>query len=280
MSKRSIAVIEADVEAACKQHGIRGHLEHDVIEKMIAEYDEEDIQARVFGKFQHLTGLVYKMFDPKVHIIKPFTLDKKDFVVWQSWDTHPRNPDAILWVAIDRQGIHYVVDELYIDSPLNEVVAEIKTKDEKFRIGRRLLEPAGFNIDKRTGYCMAADLSTTYGLVYEPGSKRRLDGVTIVKDKLSYREEHGRMIKPPGLYVFENCTRTIYEFTHWQWDDWRGKAAERKTPRETPQDKDDHAMECLNRVELDNPVFSEYIDPVEMYNYDNNSYDDLDPYAQ
>jgi len=40
----------------------------------------------------------------------------------------------------------------------------------------------------------------------------------------------------------------IWEFEHYQWDDWRGRAAERKDPMEKPMDKDDHMMENLGRM--------------------------------
>ena len=49
--------VEAQVEDACKEHGVRGHLEHDHIMRMVAEYSEDEKQARVYGKFQHLVGL-------------------------------------------------------------------------------------------------------------------------------------------------------------------------------------------------------------------------------
>ena len=54
----------------------------------------------------------------------------------------------------------------------------------------------------------------------------------------------------PSLYVFNSCERTIWEFGRYQWDDWRGNSKENRSLKERPKDKDDHAMECLYRLLL------------------------------
>ena len=62
---RKVAYIEADIESACKTHGIRGHLNHSDIENIIAEYSEDEKQARIYGKFQHLVGMIFKKLGQK-----------------------------------------------------------------------------------------------------------------------------------------------------------------------------------------------------------------------
>jgi hypothetical protein len=61
--------------------------------KMIGEYSEDEKQARIYGKFQHLIGLRFKNFSRNIHVIKPFNINYKDFTVYEALDTHPRNPD-------------------------------------------------------------------------------------------------------------------------------------------------------------------------------------------
>ena len=249
--------VTAEVEDACLTHGIRGFLKHDDIVKMVNQYKPEDMQARVFGKFQHLTGLIFKDFTPDIHVIKPFELSRDDYVVYQSWDTHPRENEAILWVAIDRKGTKYVVDELWSDAPTEELVARIKSIDAKYRIVSRVLDPLGFIEDKRTNLSFAKLLSATYNLTYQPASKRRMDGVNMIQDALNYQLKGNDMIRPPGIYYFNSCPRTIWETQHWQWQEYAGKSQERHGKSGKPQDKDDHFMESLGRVFLDNPQFQE-----------------------
>lgn len=242
--------ITAEVEDACEEHGVRGFLKHQNILDMIAQYDEEDKQARVFGKFQHLIGLVFKTFKSEVHVIKPFNINRQDYAVYHAWDTHPRNEDAILWIAVDKNGTKFVIDELYMNGSQEELVAMINEKDSKYRMEGRLLEPGAWNEDQHTGFCLARELEDKFGLDYEPGSKRREDAVGRIKSALNYVVQNGTMLKAPELYFFNTCTRTIWEMTHWQWQEWAGRTAELKDPKEKPQDVNDHMIEDLGRLLL------------------------------
>lgn len=257
--------MEAEVEDACITHGKRGFLEHDAILKMVAQYKEEDMVSRVFGKFQHLVGLVFKEFSRDVHVLKPFEANSDDYCVYVSWDTHPREPEAIVWVAVDRKGRCIVVDELRSDAPTPELVARIKAIDSKYRVVKRLLDPAGFIEDKRTGDSFANMLARDYQLVFEPASKRRTDAVRLMQDAFHYEVAGGDMVVKPMLLVSELCTNTIRELQHWQWQEYTGKTVEKRDKNPRPQDKDDHFIEAIGRVLLDDPRFIEKI-------FDNSGY--------
>lgn len=268
--------ITADVEEACEEHGVRGFLKHDNIVKMVNQYDDEDMQARIFGRFQHLTGLVFKKFKPDIHVIEPFHIDNS-FTVLHALDTHPRNPDAVLWKAIDAKGNMFIIDELYHSGTIGELVQAIKNKDDHYRVVKRLIDPSAYVQDQHTGRSWASDL-LQYGLTYEPGSKRRMDAVQKIKDSLHYIEKNGEIIVAPQIYIFSSCTRLIWEMQHWQWSEHSGRSKEVKHPSEKPQDKDDHMIENLGRLLLDTTEWRS----VEAYNtrvsdYNNqqavNSYD-------
>jgi hypothetical protein len=272
------AVVTAEVEDACKIHGVRGFLDHDEILKMIAQYSEDDKQARIFGKFQHLVGLVFKKWNREVHVIKPFDINKDNFCVVEALDTHPRNPDAYLQVAIDRHGTKYVIDELYQNGAEDELAARIKLKREGKRIVKSLLEPGAFTEDQHesneTKNSLAKRLQKL-GLYFVAGSKRRQDALRRIKEALNFQETKGRIIQPPELYVFDTCQRTIWEIEHWQWDDWRGSTADNKSPREKPQDKDDHIIEDLGRILLEEQKFVENV----TTQYNTHRELNLDPFA-
>jgi hypothetical protein len=255
--------IEAEVEDACKQHGIRGHLEHEHIERMIAEYTEDEKQARIYGKFQHLIGLRYKQFSRAVHVIRPFEITEKDYCVYHALDTHPRVNDAGIWIAVDRKGRKFVIDELWekCAGGTEELAQRIKKKNEMYRVERKILEPAAFNVDQHAdppGKTLADKLSD-YGLNYLPATKTRTisdkrieDALTFQKVNLNGAEEY---IKFPELYLFDSCNRTIYEFEHLRWDEWSGKAAEKKDQKQTTVDKDDHMIEDIGRILISEPQF-------------------------
>jgi phage terminase large subunit-like protein len=259
---RRVGYVEADVESACKIHGIRGHLEHEDIMQMIAEYTEDEKQARIYGKFQHLIGMVFKKWDRKIHVIKPFHINKSEFSVVQYIDPHPRNPDAVMWVATDRNNTKYICDELFIvPADTEDLCEQIRNKDDNYRIVDRKADPSAFIVnqhDKRQGETQARSLMdrmADYGLYYVPASKRRAEADRRIEDALSYAEVNGIMIKAPELYVFDTCKVTIFEMEHYRWDEHVGKSADKHDRKEKPIDKDDHMIENLGRILLDEHTF-------------------------
>lgn len=259
---RKIAHIEADVEAACIQHGVRGHLDHSNIQQIIAEYDEEERQARVHGKFQHLVGLVYKRFNRKIHVIKPFQVDFRRFCVFHALDPHPRNPDAGMWLAVDQQGTKYVVDELYLKctNGTEELAQLIKQKNEKYRLIRKIIDPSAFvenqHEEDEMAKSLADKLSNKYGLSYLPATKSREAANKRIEDALAFTQiPTGEFITAPELFIFETCTRTIWEIEHLRWQEWKGKTGEEKSRKEKPVDKDDHMIENLGRLLIQEPAF-------------------------
>lgn len=261
LSKRGQRVyIEADIESACKQHGIRGHLEHADIERMIAEYTEDEKQARIYGKFQHLVGLRYKMFSRNIHILRPFEIDKKQWTVYHALDTHPRVNDAGIWIAVDRRGRKIVVDELWAkcQGGTEELAQRIKAKNEKYRVVRKLLEPAAFIEDQHSEKSLATRLRD-YGLNYLQATKARTASDKRIEDALTYQKvnlgDREEMIKAPELYFFDTCERTIWEFEHYRWDEWKGRTAETRGQKEKTVDKDDHMIEDIGRILIQEPAF-------------------------
>ena len=242
----------------CQTHGIRGFLQHEHIEKMIAEYSEDEKQARVHGKFAHLTGLVFKGFNRKVHVIKPFTITKKDYIVTEALDPHPRNPDAVMWMATNKNGDHIVCNELYGNYKTGELAERIKSGSKEYRVESRICDPSAFIEDQHQSDPKQQSLARRLydlDLDYQPATKDRVAANRRIDDALYYEKSGNEMISAPELYIFDTCARTIWELEHYQWDDWRGKAAERKSPKETPQDKDDHMIENLGRLLLQEPEF-------------------------
>lgn len=260
--RRKIGVIEAGIEDNCKEHGVRGILEHNDIMNMIAEYDEEDKQARIYGKFQHLTGLVFKKFSRKIHVIKPFFLNPKDWCTIELLDCHPRIPDALMWVAFDRQGRKIIADCLFKKyESLEQEAFEIKQHASQFRVIQRRADPSLWNEDQHQNPNMnsTAKRMAALGLDYIPASKARTSGIKLIQDALDYEllGDSNQYVKPPMLYVFETAERAIFEFEHWQYNEWTGKTAEKRNQSEKPMDKDDHMMENLGRAFLDPIEFEE-----------------------
>ena len=248
--EKKLAYVECDVWANCKDvEGTRGILAKEAIENMIAQYPEDEKEARVKGKFGHLLGRVHKLFSERIHVVRPFTIKRNDFVVYMAHDTHPRVPDAVLWMAIDKKGTKYIIDELWMDGTDAELAAKIKQKEDLWRIDRHLLDPSGFNDDTRSTEQPFANRMQRLGIDYIRGSKDMMGGIRATDNQLAYEEKQGgEMITPPVVYVFANCVRTIKEFNTYIWDEYSGKTKDEKTAKARPKDKDDHFMEDVHRL--------------------------------
>lgn len=255
--------VEATVEDACKIHGVRGHLEHENILKIVSQYDEDEKQARVFGKFQHLTGLVFKMFQPKIHVIPAFDINFKDYTVYHYLDPHPRTEDAAAWYAVDKFNRKFVVDEFFKNvKGEGELAHNIKQRNSGYRIVRMAGDPSMFIEDQHKQTSLAKTMMN-HGLYYEEATKARAASDRRIKDALNYTAigdpaNGGKMLMYPELYIFDTCTRHIWELNHYRWDEWTGKNAEKHGPKQKPIDKDDHMIENLGRFLFSEPGFEPY----------------------
>lgn len=260
--------ITATVWDNCKDiEGTRGILTKENIEKMISQYPPDEREARIEGKFGHLLGRVHKTFNRKIHVIKPFKIDFKNYVVVKAHDTHPRVDDHILWMAINEKGTKFFIDELIIKGTTAEMAAKIKAKEQigGWRmLNNDIIDPSAFNVDERTGERSVADKFSDEGINYRPGSKDLVGCIRRMDDALYYEEKAGELIKAPEIYWFETVPTAIKQIDNYVWDDYRGKSADEKQPKGKPKDKDDHQVENAHRLLKEEYQFNKYIPPKEV----------------
>jgi len=249
-------VVYAEVEDNCIEHGIRGILRHDDIERMIAEYTDDEREARTKGRFMHLAGLVYKEYNEKVHRIEPFDIPD-DWTLYCALDPHPRTPHAVMWMAVDPQGTKYVVDELFCEGSPEVLAAKIKVKEHELglKVRQRIIDPMAFVKDQTKDVPILQQQLASLGLYFLPASKDLSTGILRVKQALQYGQENGIITKSPEVFFFRTCTRTDYEFKRYVWDEWSVKMQEQRNAKSKPKDKDDHMMECLYRLLMLEPKY-------------------------
>ena len=114
---KDVFVTVMDLEDTCKIHGVRGYRDHEYIESLMRDCSEDEIDARVHGKYITLSGCVYKKFDPNRHIISTWPThlhqwwrDKK-YRLTCVIDPHDRKPFAIGWYATFPNGDTVCVEE-------------------------------------------------------------------------------------------------------------------------------------------------------------------------
>lgn len=229
----------ADVEKACKQHGIRGHLDHDHIEKMIQEYDPEEREARIEGKAMYLKGLIFKTFYPNVHVLRDNISVPYGASVWNAVDPHSDKPFASIWAFPDARGDIYVFDEWPNEDfykmhncqlTINDYKKIFADKEAGLNIHRRIIDrhfadtPTAIN--KRT---LRQELMSI-GLNYLPSYKAEEEidtGIEKIRRYLAYDTSKAvSSINQPKLFISPKCQNLIKSITRWSRDPNTGKVQE------------------------------------------------------
>lgn len=241
-------------------------LTQQAVDEFSVNLTDDEKEARLHGKFFHLVGLVYKKFSKDIHLKKRERVlqqfEGKVPVHWGLWmhiDTHPRTPHHAVWIAVSPNQRKFVCGELKNSDPLNRVepFCEAVKVYEKHILGRstdsvvRLIDPiAKTNDPGRDDGKSMYDLFADYGVRCNAGSKNRDAGILLMQNHLDYDLEAGRF---PNLFVFEDLTGVIHQIFHYQWDEFPLKTQQKQDQKQSPIKKDDHYIEGIHRILLDEP---------------------------
>lgn len=249
--------IFVDVEDNCSTHGVRGFLEHENIQNMINNYDEDEKMARVHGKFMHLIGVIFPMFKKAEHVLEEFDelvkkWPKRTWKIAWAIDPHPVKQVAVSFMAIMKDGRKVIIgeiwDHLQIQDLAGRIIDHLIKYEEQGGVPMKvgLIDPMAVMEDSlRGGQSIISDLNRyfkTFGYMVKTASKDRDRGEDMVKQEL-------RGTIHPNLYTTANCTHTIWE--------WRRYSKDPKNPEKRLKKADD-MMENIYRLVLENqnPLFN------------------------
>lgn len=229
----------------------------------VAEFEkdltEDEKEMRLRGRFFHLQGLVYKEFDRNIHLLNRPEKAWPRSDQWQYWmhvDPHIRKRHKAIWVAIRPDGTYLVIGQLQTphDTNLISYFADQIHEYEKNVLGlriddvERLIDPLAVPESVTGDGLSIIDEFANAGLYFRPGSKKRETAIHYTHELLRARPDEGYY---PQLYILRDCDQVIYEFEHYQYEEWAGKnVAERKDPNPAPRKKFDDYLEGLHRIIL------------------------------
>jgi phage terminase large subunit-like protein len=247
---KSIFVVTTDIRD-------NTHLGEDAIAEFEKSWTEEEKEARIHGRFMHLTGLIYKEFNPDVHICEPPQVHK-DWTRYMCIDPHERKATAVLWLAVDPMDRHWIYDELRLkDMDIEQMAYAIHAQEGDLKPQVRLIDPhadkdnmpaGGFNVRKEL---------MRHGVFCQRANSDPMLGKARIRQVLQSRYSSIQKSSIPTLRVARTCTHTIYEFQHYIWDEHR-RNKEEYAPKETARKKDDDFMDCLRYIYNFGP---RYIEP-------------------
>jgi phage terminase large subunit-like protein len=223
------------------------YLSKDAIAEFESSLTEEEKEARLHGRFLHLSGLIYKEFDANTHVV-PSVDVKPQWSRYMAIDPHERTPTAVLWLAVDPHENMWIYDELWLgDMDIKSIAQAINVQEGALPANVKLIDPhadkdnvaaGGFNVRKelmKNGvFCIRANSDPMLG-------KSR------IKQALTPRYSHVLAKMVPQLHIAAHCKQTIYEFQHYIWDEYK-RNAEDYDKKETAKKKNDHFMDCLRYI--------------------------------
>lgn len=216
-----VKLIYAEIEDNCKEHGVRGKLEHKHIEQMLQFYDADERDARAKGKPSHLVGRIYPDFEDR----DPYIVD--EFEIPAAWnriqliDPHDAIPFAVSWAAVDPTGQVWIYDEFPFED-LERITSTsltypdyariIREREQRDTVSLRIIDPFFGNkryaVDGRT----PKEELERFGFDFENGDTSGIDmGHKRVREFLKYdKTKPVSSLNHPKLHILKKCRN------HWR----------------------------------------------------------------
>jgi len=113
--------VTADLYEACQKRGVRGHLDPDIVDDMVEDCDEDEKDARVYGKVGYSSAYIYPEFSPEIHCVTPtakgFEIAGKEYeipagsILKMVNDPKDGKSDAVIWGWVFPNGRKFIVAE-------------------------------------------------------------------------------------------------------------------------------------------------------------------------
>lgn len=215
-----------DIHECCRDCFPDGHMSHEAIEAVIADYNEDEREARRSGLLGSITSKVF-LIKPTAHFYDHE--DPEDLTAYSSLDPHPHKPWVYLTGGLDTHGDWWILDEwpheLYhkIKSDhrgIAEYAKIIKDNDARWQVVDRVIDRAGSGQQIRREYgstTVREELDGFHKIRFRDGNRRVQDdggdigGITIVKSLLRHDPEQGYHAK---LHIASRCKNLRYQLQH------------------------------------------------------------------
>ncbi len=203
-----------------------GHVADERVDMMISEWAPEVQETRIKGYFASFIGAVYKSFNRKHHVCKPFDIPA-EWPRYRIIDWGFNNPFACLWMARSPDKIWYVYAEHYkAQQSLAYHAAQIKkiSGHERYRVTW-----ADHDAQDRFEF-------KNLGIETMPAKKAVHLGIEAVQATLKV-QGNGKS----RLQIFETCPKTRKEMAGYKW----AEGTETRDAKDMPLEVNDHTCDCV-----------------------------------
>lgn len=248
------------------------YLNEDAKTRIMAEWSEEEREARKTGRPMQFQGLVYKNLEESIHI----TDEKPDthWPIYFALDAHPRKPAQMCWIAVGPGDQLLVVDELEMKGNPKELADAIFRKEYEIRkwiggpsrvykgVQRRLIDLSAITLD--------SDIQDNYDLLSEfrkvglPFTQANRSGIgyTAVSTHLHYEKSQpvGPFNQPMLKFCRGRVPNTWFSMTHLIYDDYRQRGS--RDVKEKVKDWGKDPADCVRYIVVDKPRHQMNMAPV------------------
>lgn len=207
--------------------------------------DDDDREARKRGAFVQRSGLVFKVFDTKTHVIPPVPNPAEAFRGWAiyaSVDHGWNNPTAWLWHAVAPDGRVVTFGEHYAsEMTIAQHAQVVYGKEKMWGITPELRtgDPAMKQTSAITGTSVATEYSNL-GIYLALDSVPRSTDIGLAKMQEYFRIRNGR----PTWLITEDCVNFIRELKALHFKRFvNTKTRFENNEHEEIQKKDDHTYD-------------------------------------
>ena len=257
-------------------------LDSQAIADLASKLTEAQREVRLLGRFIHLSGVIFGLFTRSeswwcykcqrkilsvggtcphctgddigefTHVIDPYGIPASWPVVFVI-DPHPRKKDAIGWFAVTPSDDIVQIGELEIDGTADDVAKAVREFEDRRKINPviRLIDP---NIATETNDKLRR--GWTIRKAYDEAGLR----CDLANDEINAGiDEVQGLLRPdprtrrPRFQMFSDCERTIYDLSHWVWDEHRN--VNDKDPKEKPRDRFKDFCDVVRYAAMSHPSY-------------------------
>lgn len=210
------------------------------IENFMALLTPDEVECRINGLPLELSGLVYKTYSHAKHVLKDipkgwadYQTPPRNYILYAAIDPHPQTPHAVLFVAVNPLGQRFIYDELWVKCSAEDLSYLVQKKLEGYMHAPVKCDPIAWINDPITETSLAEEFGK-HGLWVEKASKGKTHGILKMVGEFN----------KPDLFVAPNLQRFHFEINRYCYD-----------KENKPIDKDDHMMENMYRLFINDPVW-------------------------
>ncbi len=231
---------------------------------LLGSITPEEEEARIYGKFLHLSGRIYSEFDTSLHLVDNLPNGHHSWPVYFVLDPADRRPHHAIWAKIDPMGTIYVFDELVFKGTIDVTCEEIKKRERSIGIQPdnviRILDPNKGQTPSNVTGLRLVDEFAKHGIYLSATVNDDIAlGHLAVKERLGYRKnEPISTFNSPKLFFVKALTKEcVKQLLSYVWEDWRGRNADSRTQKETPKDINKDMPDCIRYLCMSAPIYIE-----------------------